>query len=178
MAVDGGYGPKGYPKFDPNGAPEDWVDLEAVGAFAGKVGNRMVGTAAERAALSTSTTVADQLWVGLEFWESDTGDEWRYEAAGWVRARSKPVLFGTQSGSQPRARYWVENGHTHLSGVMAKGAGFALGSLPAGFRPSANVTLLDGRWPGKEIIFYSTGAIEYSDTNAGDVHFNHRFPNT
>lgn len=85
MAVDGGYGPKGYPKFDPNGAPEDWVDLEAVGQFAARVGNRMVGTKAEREALSTSTTVEGQMWNGLEFRETDTGHTYERVGGAWVR---------------------------------------------------------------------------------------------
>lgn len=76
MAVDGGYGPKGRPKFLAGGGFEDWVDLEAVGSYAGDVGNRKVGTAARRAALSTSTAAADQVWQGLEYEETDTGLTW------------------------------------------------------------------------------------------------------
>lgn len=83
MAVDGGYGVKGYPKFDPNGAPEDWVDLEAVGQYAALVGNRMAGTRAERNALSSVTTEQKQRWDGLEFHETDTGLDWRYVSGAW-----------------------------------------------------------------------------------------------
>lgn len=84
MAVDGGYGAKGRPKFDPAGAFEDWVDLEAVGTFAGDVGNRKVGTAARRAALSSSTTASDQLWDGLEFFETDTGKTYLRDGTTWL----------------------------------------------------------------------------------------------
>jgi hypothetical protein len=73
MSHDGGYGPKGVKKFSPNGAPDQAVDLEEVGKSAADVGNRKVGLAARRAALSTATDAADQRWPGLEFFEEDTG---------------------------------------------------------------------------------------------------------
>lgn len=72
-----GYGPKGYPKYGPDSNAELWPKLEEVGAFAATVGNRRVGTKAEREALSASTTSEDQASVGLEFFETDTGLTYR-----------------------------------------------------------------------------------------------------
>jgi hypothetical protein len=101
MAVDGGYGPKGYPKFDPNGAPEPWVDLEAVGEYAARVGNRIIGTKAEREALSTSTSAPNQRWLGLTYYETDTGLEWTLLAAGWAVTGGKvPLARALQAAPQ------------------------------------------------------------------------------
>lgn len=86
MAVDGGYGVKGFPKFDPLGAPDTAVDLQAVAEYAALVGNRMAGTRAERNALSTLTTEPKQRWDGLEFHETDQGLDWRYVSGAWKGA--------------------------------------------------------------------------------------------
>lgn len=138
MAVDGGYGPKGYPKFDPNGAPEDWVDLGAVGAYAALVGNRRVGTAAERSLLSASTTAADQAWLGLEFHETDTGLTYRCTGTApiaWVNVTEPNVNSSfAMSGTPVPARLQVR---AFRAEVALGASGVAEVAYPGGAFPNA-----------------------------------------
>lgn len=102
MAVDGGYGPRGGPLFDPDGAVDDAFDFGAVGKYAEKVGNRMAGTRAERLALVSTNGVENRYWNGLEFEQLDGTDAglWKVVAGSWVRY--KPVDFTyVQDGELP-----------------------------------------------------------------------------
>ncbi|ERG63547.1 hypothetical protein L332_03655 [Agrococcus pavilionensis RW1] len=138
MAVDGGYGPKGRPEFDPNGGFEDWVDLEAVGAFAGDVGNRKVGTAARRAGLSTSTTAADQVWVGLEYRETDTGETFvctslspvTWENVTHAKTNTTFALVGTVPGSLERLQFRAFRGVVTLGASGTGEVGYPGGAFP------------------------------------------------
>jgi hypothetical protein len=58
------------PQYAANGVPADAADLTQVADFAAEVGNRKVGTNADRGALT-----GDTLWPGLAFGETDTGRE-------------------------------------------------------------------------------------------------------
>ncbi|QUW18901.1 hypothetical protein [Agrococcus sp. Marseille-Q4369] len=91
------YGPKGFPKYGPDSNAELWPKLQEVGEFAGAVGNRRVGTKADRAALSVSTTAAEQAWRGLEFYETDTGITYLCvavsPAVSWVRTSARTILL-------------------------------------------------------------------------------------
>ena len=173
MAVDGGYGPKGYPKFIPGGGFEDWVDLEAVGQFAAKVGNRVVGTAADRAALSASTTAPDQSWEGLEFYETDTKSTYLYQGA-WLLWDSPPVIFGAASASRPRATYLMRGRLVGLIGVAGKPVGYGIGTLPAGFRPTGDHYYQDAGIAdaSRLILVRANGSVEYTAEPAHDVTFN------
>lgn len=110
MAVDGGYGPKGYPKFDPLGSPELNVDDEAVGQYAALVGNRKVGTAAQRVALVSDTTAANQAWVGLEFYDTDTGTTWICTSTSPITWR--PTRFGGVFGGVTDTAGLITINHT------------------------------------------------------------------
>ena len=123
-----GYGPKGYPKYGPDSNAEVWTKLEEVGAFAAKVGNRLVGTKAQRERLSVSTTAADQAWLGVEFRETDTGVT--YECVG-----VSPLAW-------KRTTIWggLKAGNTDVNGLVTV-------AHPLGVAPSivhVTQTYLDG----------------------------------
>lgn len=82
--IDAGFGAKGNPQFDPDGAVEDWVDFTAVGEFAASVGNHKVGTRAERLAHTTTPGAELRAYDGLMFDQLDGVDKgmWKYEG-GW-----------------------------------------------------------------------------------------------
>lgn len=100
--IDGGYGPKGNPLFDPDGDVDDWTDFAIVGEYAAKVGNRMAGTRSERLELTSNPNVPNRMWNGLEFEQLDGVDKglWKVVAGAWVRY--KPVDFTyVQDGELP-----------------------------------------------------------------------------
>lgn len=78
MAVDS-TGTKNEPIFFANGSPEVDVDPTAVAAYAAKVGNRRVGTTAER----TAATGKD-VWEGLEWFDTDLDEVFIYLSGGWT----------------------------------------------------------------------------------------------
>lgn len=88
MAADS-YGPKGEPQFAGSGVPQDAADLSLVATWAAKVGNRISGTSAERAAPTG--------WVptpGLEFYETDTGLTFVFVAAvGWMQRDATATIY-------------------------------------------------------------------------------------
>lgn len=73
MAADS-YGARGEPQFAGSGSLATAEDLTLLGSRTAVVGNRMVGTSAERLALNSRVTDPRQMWPGLQFDELDTGD--------------------------------------------------------------------------------------------------------
>jgi len=65
MAASATKGPKGQPRFPATDAPDLGVDEEIVADYAAKVGNRRVGTTAERNAAAGA-----DLWEGLEWYDT------------------------------------------------------------------------------------------------------------
>jgi hypothetical protein len=78
MAADS-YGPKGEPQFAGSGPSADAEDLTLLGAFASLVGNRRVGSRAQRLGIT-----GDSLYPGLEFEEIDTGITYIRRGNAWV----------------------------------------------------------------------------------------------
>ncbi|GAA4175730.1 gp53-like domain-containing protein [Gryllotalpicola koreensis] len=97
MAADS-YGSHNEPQFSATGAPDDANDLTTLGAYAAKVGNRKVGTNAQRSALSGS-----DIWAGLEFYETDTKSTYvTPDGTSWVKESMfavGSVASGTLSGA-------------------------------------------------------------------------------
>ena len=76
------YGNKGKPEFSDLDAPDVAVNPTAVGTYAAKVGNRRVGTTAEREIAASSGDV----WDGLLWGDTTDGSEYRYVVgSGWRR---------------------------------------------------------------------------------------------
>lgn len=78
MAADT-YGPKNEPQYAGLGTPADAADLSDIAAYAAKVGNRKVDLSSVR----TGLTGAD-VWEGLDFYETDTGQSFRVIGGSWV----------------------------------------------------------------------------------------------
>ena len=72
------YGPRNAPQFADGDAPDVAVNPTQVAAYAAKVGNRRVGTTAER----TAATGLD-VWEGLEWEDTTDGCTYKYIAAAW-----------------------------------------------------------------------------------------------
>lgn len=80
MAADDTPGPRKNPRFLGSGAPATAADLNIVSDHAALVGNRKVGTTAER----TAATVAGEVWEGLRWKDTDLDLELEYDGAGWI----------------------------------------------------------------------------------------------
>lgn len=78
MAADS-RGPKNEPQYAGGGAPADAADLTELGAFTALMGNRRVGTTAERQSLKSN-----ELWFGLEWFDTDVGVPMMYTGSAWV----------------------------------------------------------------------------------------------
>lgn len=118
MAQDGGFKSKGVPLFSSSGAFEDWVDLEKVGDYAARVGNRIVGTAAERTTLSASTTAEKQRWEGLEFYETDTKKTFLLVGGVWKRSDIKVVRFNNTTATSPAGMLSVAHNYGEVPGAI------------------------------------------------------------
>lgn len=101
MAVDS-YGAKNAPQFSAQGAPDDAADLTTIAAYAARVGNRVADTSAVRQQLS-----GNDLWPGLQFGETDTGNEYLYVVTGgtgtWVLTNGGVNLFNEGAESTKNA---------------------------------------------------------------------------
>lgn len=127
MAVDGGYGPRGGPRFRDGGAPDLAVDSNLLSEQIELVGNRKVGTKAQREAAIRTTSSTDapaQVWDGLEWF--DTTEKQTYERidGSWQRASRQQVLT-IQGSSTPPAdarivtKYqFFDTLRTNASGVL------------------------------------------------------------
>jgi hypothetical protein len=80
MAADDIPGSKNQPRFLATGAPETAVDLNTIGDYAAKVGNRKVGTTAER-----NAATGKDVWEGLLWGDTSEGREYRRTGGSWVR---------------------------------------------------------------------------------------------
>lgn len=99
--IDAGFGAKGNPQFDPDGAVEDWVDFTAVGEYAAKVGNRMVGTRAERLALVSTAGAEAKMWNGLLFRQLDGVDAGEWIVLSGVWKPYKTAMSVSVNGTRP-----------------------------------------------------------------------------
>ena len=141
MAVDATTGPHDEPRFDPNGAPEDWVDLAAVADYASLVGNTKIGTRANRLTLT-----GKKVWEGLWYGETD-GDfnVFRYLSGGWKfisspRQTTAGLVYnaswGNASSMELSKLDGRVSGQLSVSKVGAINDGDSPGAFPAGFRPT------------------------------------------
>ena len=80
-------GPKNQPYFAANGAPEIDVDPGLVADYAAKVGNRRVGTTAER-----NAAAGKDLWESLIWGDTSDGNEYKRTGSAWIR-QSAPVAM-------------------------------------------------------------------------------------
>lgn len=114
MAASGFDPTDGNPLFDDSDAPDIKLDPQLVGQYAAKTGNRVIGTAAERGTYAF-------LREGREFYETDTGDSYRYISSAW-RLWHRPWTdytptltgFGAGTGATIVAKYSVLYGEVRF----------------------------------------------------------------
>jgi len=115
MTADGVFGFRNEPQFLATGAPDTAMDLNTVANYAGTVGNRQVGTTAQRNAAS-----GNAVWEGLLWGDTSDGIEYKRRNGSWVRFSNR-----TASG------FFV--GATTAAGIVTVNHG--LGSTPAAAIP-------------------------------------------
>lgn len=79
MAADD-HGPKGNGIYSASGASDDGADLTEIAAYAAEVGNRRVGTTAQRQA---ALTEENGVWEGLIWGDTTDGNEYRFTGGSW-----------------------------------------------------------------------------------------------
>jgi hypothetical protein len=144
MAQDAVTGPKNEPHFAETGAPEIGTDTTLVATYAAKVGNRRVGTTLER-----TNAAGKDVWEGLEWWDTTLKVAFIYLSSAWVAMSEEgwitPTLSSGVTNSAGRApvKYRRVPGAVEIEGTItgSSGSGFSIFSLPAGFRPAAEVHL-------------------------------------
>ena len=141
MAASATKGPKGQPRFPATDAPDLGVDEEIVADYAAKVGNRRVGTTAERDLAASSGDV----WEGLLWGDTTTGLEYKRVGGAWVTAIAGN--FGADGNMTITSAVLKKsfNGFVSLFATTNRinGTTFAtnviVGILPVGFRPAFDV---------------------------------------
>lgn len=138
MAVDS-FGSQNQPQFDGTKASNLAADLNAVSNYAAKVGNRKTGTASARAAL----TGAD-VWDGLEFYETDSGDCYVYDATTTSWGSQFAVGPTATSGFFTPSSGWAMT-YSGASGVQyATVGGAALAQCYVSFFRTSSTTITVG----------------------------------
>lgn len=87
-------GTKNQPQYSAAGVPADAADLSEVANYSAKVGNRKIGVASTRAGLT-----GNDVWPGLEFYETDTDNTYRYRTSGWYRMGGG-TFHGSRTGQE------------------------------------------------------------------------------
>lgn len=159
-------GTKNQPYFLASGAPAIDVDPGLVADYAAEVGNRKVGTNTERLALT-----GKDLWDGLEFYETDTNDQYVYEDGSWVLNRRDtgwlPLTYingwTTANSTYGPVVYRRRGSKVSLKGVPVASSGSAsqIGTLPVGFRPTTQLQYVCVNAPSgiSQIIINAGGGI-------------------
>lgn len=138
------FGTKNEPKFADADAPDLAVNPTQAAAFAAKVGNRRVGTAAERIAAT-----GKDLWEGLLWGDTTDGAEYRLVGVGWVRIL-QPVTpwvnltlaagWVNQAGYAPLRSRVNQLGNVEIQGQILPRVGYpsteVFATLPSGARPA------------------------------------------
>ncbi|GGL77022.1 hypothetical protein GCM10009706_14340 [Curtobacterium citreum] len=188
MAADD-YGPKGNGIYSASGASDDGADLTEIAAFAGQVGNRRVGTTAQRNAALTELIGPGSpgVWEGLEWRDTTDGNVYVLSSGAWV------YLFGdtgwlnpsfvnggnpgtgndTAGQANPAAQYRRRNGVVSMTGYWVPTTNSEIQfRLPGGFRPKNTMTFWCERGsnngPGAKMeIQRGTGAVIYRVSPSG-----------
>ncbi|PCN47017.1 hypothetical protein Csp2054_14335 [Curtobacterium sp. 'Ferrero'] len=85
-------GEKGQPQYAGSGVPQDAADLTEVAAYAALVGNRKVGTTADR-----NQALADgDVWDGLEWYDTTDGGLYLLQSGSWLPLLTRWTNFSPQ----------------------------------------------------------------------------------
>jgi hypothetical protein len=156
-------GSQNQPHYSSSGVSSQAADLTEVSDFAAANGNRKKGTASQRAAL----TGAD-VWVGLEFYETDTALTWLYTSSGWsnngtiaTMANLTPATGWTAGTGVNAPRLIREGNQVTLYGILGWTTGGSYSNMltiPAAFLPP---TLTASRFIGTASQVTGTALISF-----------------
>lgn len=105
------YGDKNQPQYSEAGAPQLATDLSQVSNYAATVGNRKIGTTAQRTALT-----GNDRWLGMAFWDTTLNFEFYWDGAAWA---GQPVYISDASPDFTMASGWtVSNSQWVVCGAM------------------------------------------------------------
>jgi len=136
------FGLKNEPQFGDLDAPDPGVNPTQAAAYAALVGNRKIGTTAQRDALT-----GKDVWEGLLFGDITTGIDYRRTGGawlpvggdtGWINVTFTAISGGTtwqNAAAGEEAQYRRLNNVVYLRGRIALGSAGTAFTLPAGFRP-------------------------------------------
>jgi hypothetical protein len=135
------WGPKNEPEFADGDAPDVALNPKQAAAYAGKVGNRRVGTTAER-----NAAAGKDLWVGLAWGDTTDGNDYKYTSGGWVVTYENGTWVNLTlqdsatvvDGLTPQ--YRRKNGVTFVHGRLSQPNATSF-TIPAGFRPNTEMRL-------------------------------------
>lgn len=129
------YGPKNQPRFDATKPPDLGVDETLVSEFAALVGNRKVGTTAERNAATTASS-GKEVWDGLEWEDTTLGICVVRRAGSWVPASPvKEWVFARASSNAS---------DTFIQGQYTGVVDGTIPNAPAGFYRFESQLVLSG----------------------------------
>jgi hypothetical protein len=158
-------GPRNQPRYDINDEPAFADHLTEVSDYAASTGNRKVGTASDRGALTGL-----DVWDGLYFWETDTKTGYLRVAGAWkvwtldTGWLALPSLSGNyNAGTNSNYRYTVSDGRRVLEtrGQLTRKTGNigadGLFTFPAGRTPAVKGYFSPAYGPGIQgILSYDT----------------------
>lgn len=145
-----GTGAKGKPVYGSGDGPSMAAMFQAGADYAALVGNRKVGTAAERTALTGTA-----LWEELVFAETDTDKEYVYRNAGWKRY---PVV----DSSEAVGAFTVAAGWSIASQSAVKIGGFLARVYINFTRTGGTITVpSDGDITNQTVATFRTGWVPY-----------------
>lgn len=161
---------KNEPQYAGTGAPADAADLTEVAAYAALVGNRKVGTTAQR----TATTGTAEAWDGLLWGDTTDGFEYKYKSGAWVggiTAFSFAGLYVDKGGVYETVKAVVQAGFGRLEGVVSNNAAatfnadtvYTIGTIPATIAP-AKTEMFAASWgtTGSAIVYVdATGTVTF-----------------
>lgn len=93
------YGAQNQPLFSETGAPAEGTDLSLVSNYCATVGNRKIGTTAQRTALTGSDR-----WTGMKFWDTTLDYEFVWDGSAWA---GLPVAVADASASVTIFTNWT-----------------------------------------------------------------------
>jgi hypothetical protein len=97
------WGTKNQPQFADGDAPDVALNPSQVADYAAKVGNRRVGTTAERVAAT-----GKDVWEGLVWGDTTLGVDFRYKSGAWLQL-SPAFAMAAGAGSNANGAYATVN---------------------------------------------------------------------
>jgi hypothetical protein len=169
------YGPKNQPRFDATKPPDLGVDETLVSDFAALVGNRKVGTTAERNAAASATS-GKEVWEGLQWEDTDLKGTVVWRNGSWENAGPRSTNFQRQGSADTfnssagftdihdgtlvaaRAGSYLVGGNITLSGTQGAVANWRLNDARVDVSPSPKINTFQApiSWGGGDMRLLSS----------------------